>query len=447
MTSNKWRMKTKSKLLLFLMIASMLFPLVAQASQEEAHGATQEIQSLSAALGDINGDGRVDILDLQLLLRHISGSSLLTGAGQLWAADVDQNGDVDIRDLRLLLQFVSGRINDFGPVTPMVTFNLNSHRASMNITSKNLVYGQAFGELPVPVVSISPTQIGMRFIGWFTELGGGKRVTAETIVETRGHITLHGLWGCLVHFDRQRVSFSLEGGESFPAPPYVDASPHWGHWVVPVRVGFPYGDLPVPVRPGYTFEGWFTSRQGGNQITPDTIVPQELNTVFARWIRNPFTVTFNPNGGVVGETSRIITGNTYGELPLPTRDGHIFAGWFTSRTGAAARAESTNLLRTVDHTLYARWDRFSESNIVLTGGESRVISVVGVDGNTLGFNQLLIQIAEWRTASFTSSDGNPPANVVGNTITARNGVTGTMTLNAYLGDQRLPDWTIVVNVQ
>ena len=64
-------------------------------------------------LGDINGDGRVNIIDLQLLLRHISGSSVLTDARQLQAADINRDGDVDIRDLRLLLQFISGRITSF----------------------------------------------------------------------------------------------------------------------------------------------------------------------------------------------------------------------------------------------------------------------------------------------------------------------------------------------
>ena len=64
-------------------------------------------------LGDINGDGHINIIDLQLLLRHISGSSVLINARQLEAADVDRNNVVDIRDLRLLLQYVSGRISSF----------------------------------------------------------------------------------------------------------------------------------------------------------------------------------------------------------------------------------------------------------------------------------------------------------------------------------------------
>ena len=61
-------------------------------------------------LGDINGDGRVNILDLQALLRHTSRREILTDERQLLAADVNRDGRVDILDLRLLLQYVSRRI-------------------------------------------------------------------------------------------------------------------------------------------------------------------------------------------------------------------------------------------------------------------------------------------------------------------------------------------------
>ena len=40
------------------------------------------------------------------------------------------------------------------------------------------------------------------------------------------------------------------------------------------------------------------------------------------------TVTFNPNGGNVDITSKVVKlGETYGELPIPTRDGYTFKGW------------------------------------------------------------------------------------------------------------------------
>ena len=49
--------------------------------------------------------------------------------------------------------------------------------------------------------------------------------------------------------------------------------------------GQPIGkDLPIPDGiPGYIFQGWFTERTGGTQITSDWIVDAS-QTVYAHWI-------------------------------------------------------------------------------------------------------------------------------------------------------------------
>ena len=40
------------------------------------------------------------------------------------------------------------------------------------------------------------------------------------------------------------------------------------------------------------------------------------------------TVTFDANGGEVGVKSKVVKiGDTYGELPIPTREGYTFKGW------------------------------------------------------------------------------------------------------------------------
>lgn len=66
------------------------------------------------------------------------------------------------------------------------------------------------------------------------------------------------------------------------------------------------------------------------------------------------TVTFDANGGSVFPSSKqVIPGKSYGELPVPTRDGYTFDGW---RTGLDSKVtEHTGVGRTVDHTLRAAW--------------------------------------------------------------------------------------------
>ena len=64
------------------------------------------------------------------------------------------------------------------------------------------------------------------------------------------------------------ISFNVDGGVA------IDS--------ISVRVGQPIGELPEPVREGYTFAGWFTSAEGGEIITPETIVTDDM-TIYAKW--------------------------------------------------------------------------------------------------------------------------------------------------------------------
>lgn len=51
-----------------------------------------------------------------------------------------------------------------------------------------------------------------------------------------------------------------------------------------VSSGDVYGDLPTPTRTSYTFLGWFTAKNGGEQITADTPVNlTEAQTLYAQW--------------------------------------------------------------------------------------------------------------------------------------------------------------------
>ena len=55
-----------------------------------------------------------------------------------------------------------------------------------------------------------------------------------------------------------------------------------------------YGELPVPVRNDYIFDGWYTEKNGGDLITKDSIV--EINsdqTLYAHWSLVKYTITYN----------------------------------------------------------------------------------------------------------------------------------------------------------
>ena len=54
-----------------------------------------------------------------------------------------------------------------------------------------------------------------------------------------------------------------------------------------ITYGQKYGDLPVPTRNGYTFDGWYTASEGGTKIISDIIVTAlENHTLYAHWTRS-----------------------------------------------------------------------------------------------------------------------------------------------------------------
>ena len=68
-----------------------------------------------------------------------------------------------------------------------------------------------------------------------------------------------------------------------------------------------------------------------------------------------YTVTFNPNGGTVTETSRSVAPSTaVGALPIPTRSGsYSFDGWYTAASDGTQISASTTVNANV--TYYAHW--------------------------------------------------------------------------------------------
>ena len=56
-------------------------------------------------------------------------------------------------------------------------------------------------------------------------------------------------------------------------------------------------------------------------------------------------------------TKSVKYGNTYGDLPAPSRSGYAFAGWYTASNGGTLVKNTTTVTTAGNHTLYARWSK------------------------------------------------------------------------------------------
>ncbi|MFA5689993.1 MAG: InlB B-repeat-containing protein, partial [Kiritimatiellales bacterium] len=122
--------------------------------------------------------------------------------------------------------------------------------------------------------------------------------------------------------------------------------------------GFEYGELPAPVRTGYTFDCWYTERDGkGMIITADTIVMLDVeHTLYAYWTPNRYTVVFDAAGGNPANQTVIQTYDSNYIFPgEPARIGYTFNGWFTAAAGGTEVTADAIMSIAADHTLYAQW--------------------------------------------------------------------------------------------
>lgn len=114
----------------------------------------------------------------------------------------------------------------------------------------------------------------------------------------------------------------------------------------------PVGPLPTPVRDGYQFLAWLD--ENGAKVTADTVYERTADsTLTASWAKI-YTISFNYNGGVTGIGSMAaVFGEPIGTLPVTSKDGALFAGWYNAehqlvRAGDIYNAEC-------DITLTAGW--------------------------------------------------------------------------------------------
>ena len=124
-----------------------------------------------------------------------------------------------------------------------------------------------------------------------------------------------------------------------------------------------YGDLAeepeVPVKPGYVFSGWVTSQDVSLAEKWDFTADQIKNdlTLYAVWEPASIRVKFDLDGGTVDGSAYIadktvVYGETYGDLPVPQKEGFVFDGWIYSGNLISSDTEVT---MTGEHVLTARW--------------------------------------------------------------------------------------------
>ena len=206
-----------------------------------------------------------------------------------------------------------------------VNFDSNGGSA---VASQSVKYGSKASR------PTDPTRAGHTFQGWYTSRDGGARYDFNQTVT--GDVTLYAHWSV----NSYTLAFDGNGGKASESSRTV-------------QYGSQYGSLPTATRTGHTFQGWYTARDGGTKVSPSTTMGAADTTLYARWSVNSYTVSFDSDGGSNVPAQKVRYGSKASRPADPTRAGHTFQGWYTSRDGGSKYDFGTAV--TGDVTLHAHW--------------------------------------------------------------------------------------------
>lgn len=211
--------------------------------------------------------------------------------------------------------------------------------------TKTVTYGQPYGELP------KPTLQGYDFVGWYTAKGeDGKKVDANTRVETAGEHTLYAKWTeGTVTYTVKHLWQNVENDE------YTEH-----------ETETPSGTAMTEVTATPKTYTGFTCVTSGDELKA-TVKPDGTTVIEIKYDRTRHTVTWmNDN-----ETLKTDTGVKYGATPkytgtTPTKPGtdttvYEFTGWNTAADGTGTPLNTSGpavdnaVTVTGDVTFYAQF--------------------------------------------------------------------------------------------
>lgn len=206
------------------------------------------------------------------------------------------------------------------PEVYQVSFRNNQNT---NVQNEEHSYQEVFS--PNLPENFYPT-IGYKLIRWekYSMNADGEAVGEPEKLEPETTMTVdcNSIFKAILEPITYTVSFDANGGE------VKDAE-------LPNTFDKDYS-LTTASRYGYTFDGWYTAKNGGIKVTEDTQMTRaENHTLYAHWTAKSHKVVFDGNGATSGSMDDLDV--TYDTKANPTcrfeKTGYSFTGWSYAKDG------------------------------------------------------------------------------------------------------------------
>ncbi len=277
-----------------------------------------------------------------------------------WNTHPDGGGETYLPGVEYTLNEPLTLYAQWDACTYIVRFDPSGGKCSEK--SRVYTYNESY-ELP------DAKRVGYSFAGWFTSPQGGKKINESDKIEITSDCTFYARWVA----ESYTASFDPRGGSvSVSSASFTYDSP--------------FGEMPVPEKTGFTFAGWFADEDFTQQVTAETVMKYARDiSLRAAWVQKSVTVSFDPCGGSCDTAFITVTpGEKYGELPVPSRRGFTFGGWYD---GSSSEITADTVVSSgSSHTLKAVWLPDSYTVTLMNDGAvyDTVSAVYGSEYPSLG---------------------------------------------------------------
>lgn len=197
---------------------------------------------------------------------------------------------------------------------------------------------------------------GYIFCGWYDNANFNGTPIERIKAGSHGDIILYAMWD----LEQYVISFELAGGQMH------------GNYISSYNIESPDIYLPVPVRVGYDFMGWYDNAScTGDRIDVLARGSWGNKKYYASWQPHIYEIRYVLSGGEISgsyTTAYNIESDSI-QLPTPTRTGYAFSGWYenSSYTGTPISHITTGSYG--NKTYYAKWSVISYTiSFSLSGG-------------------------------------------------------------------------------
>ena len=132
--------------------------------------------------------------------------------------------------------------------------------------------------------------------------------------------------------------------------------------------------LPIPVKDGYEFEGWYSDANFQEKNSVISAGSTDNKVYYAKWIeiQKRHNIEYELNGGTLpeGVPTTFIEGETFA-LAIPSKEGYKFLGWYMGSNLTGTTKTEVVPTDNKDIKVYAKWEKIPEVytiTYVLNGG-------------------------------------------------------------------------------